>query len=289
MIKTIAIDMDGTLLNSGQRVSEENKQAIKQAQESGVEVLIATGRSYQEARFALDETGILCPIISVNGAAVFTPAGQIAASHPMSVQSVRRAAGFLEDEGIYFEVYTNEGLYSKNYEMAVSALVDIFISANPKADPDLVKKNAESRLKMGYVKSVSRFEEIFDNPDMEFYKLLCFSLNEEKLEKASTWCSGLQGITVTSSGRENIEISSIEAQKGLALEKYVQQKNGSMKETMAIGDNFNDVSMFKKAGLSVAMGNAPQEIQQLCDEVTATNNENGVAQAILKVLNGRGM
>lgn len=78
MIKTIAIDMDGTLLNKMQKVSEENKHAIQRAQSEGVEVIIATGRSYVEARFALDEAGIVCPVICVNGAALFTEDGKIA-------------------------------------------------------------------------------------------------------------------------------------------------------------------------------------------------------------------
>ena len=83
MIKTIAIDMDGTLLNKMQTVSEENKSAIHKAQEEGIEVIIATGRSFEEARYALDKTGLECPIICVNGAALFTQEGKVAASHPM--------------------------------------------------------------------------------------------------------------------------------------------------------------------------------------------------------------
>ena len=70
MIKCIASDMDGTLLNSNQLISEENKEAIVKAQAQGIEFVVATGRSYQEATYVLDEAGITCPVICANGAEV---------------------------------------------------------------------------------------------------------------------------------------------------------------------------------------------------------------------------
>ncbi len=68
MIKCVATDMDGTLLDAKMQVSQENKKAIEAAQAQGVEVVVATGRSYFEARFALDEADIHCPVICINGA-----------------------------------------------------------------------------------------------------------------------------------------------------------------------------------------------------------------------------
>ncbi|MEY8735196.1 Cof-type HAD-IIB family hydrolase [Peribacillus frigoritolerans] len=283
MIKTIAIDMDGTLLNKMQKVSEENKQAIQRAQSEGVEVIIATGRSYVEARFALDEAGIVCPVICVNGAALFTEEGKIAASNPMSAATAKMVAGFLEEQGIYFEIYTSQGIYSKDYENAITVLVDVFVTANPDIDPESMRKYAEQRLQLGQVTSISDYSELFSRSNEEYYKILSFSKDLTLLNQIASKLEG-QGVTVTSSGRENVEIMSESAQKGTALETYVSGKSCSMQETMAIGDNYNDVSMFERVGLSVAMGNAPLEIKNLCDEVTGKNDESGVAEAILKVL-----
>ncbi|MFD9626197.1 Cof-type HAD-IIB family hydrolase [Peribacillus muralis] len=284
MIKTIAIDMDGTLLNKMQKVTEENKQAIQKAQTEGVEVIIATGRSYVEARFALDEAGIDCPVISVNGAAVFTEDGKIATSNPMSAVTAKMVAEFLEEHGIYFEIYTSQGIYSKDYENAISVLVDIFVTANPELGPERMRKFAEERLQLGQVTSISDYSELFSRSNVEYYKILSFSKDVQLLNQVASELNGQGEVTVTSSGRENVEIMSTAAQKGTALETYVKEKSGSMQETMAIGDNYNDVSMFERVGLSVAMGNAPLDIQKLCDEVTGKNDESGVAQAILKVL-----
>ncbi|CAH0242467.1 Phosphatase YwpJ [Peribacillus sp. Bi96] len=284
MIKTIAIDMDGTLLNKVQKVSEANKDAIQRAQREGVEVIIATGRSYVEARFALDEAGIVCPVISVNGAALFTEDGKIATSNPMSVGTASMVAKLLEERGVYFEIYTSQGIYSKNYENAISALVDVFVTANPDVDPERMRKFAEERLQLGQVTSISDYSELFSHSNVEYYKILSFSKDLSLLNQISSELNEEDGITVTSSGRENVEIMSGAAQKGTALETYVNEKSGSMQETMAIGDNYNDVSMFERVGLSVAMGNAPLDIQKMCDEVTGKNDESGVAEAILKVL-----
>ncbi|WP_407408121.1 Cof-type HAD-IIB family hydrolase [Peribacillus sp.] len=284
MIKTIAIDMDGTLLNKMQTVSEENKSAIHKAQEEGIEVIIATGRSFEEARYALDKVGLECPIICVNGAALFTQEGKVAASHPMPIASVKNAAEWLEERGIYFEIYTSKGIFSKNYETAIDALVDVMVTANQDIDPSQIRKYAEARLQLGHVTSFADYAELFDQAELELYKILGFSTDLQVLDQAASRFKMDEGTAVTSSGRENVEITSKHAQKGIVLEKYVNEKEGSMQETMAIGDNYNDISMFERVGLSVAMGNAPTDIQNLCDEVTGTNEEHGVAKAILKVL-----
>ncbi|WP_352924382.1 Cof-type HAD-IIB family hydrolase [Peribacillus simplex] len=256
---------------------------MQKAQSEGVEVIIATGRSYVEARFALDEAGIVCPVICVNGAALFTEDGNIAASNPMPAATAKMVAEFLEEQGIYFEIYTSQGIYSKDYENAISVLVDVFVTANPDIDPENMRKFAEQRLQLGQVTSISDYSELFSRSNEEYYKILSFSKDLNLLNEIASKLKG-HGVTVTSSGRENVEIMSETAQKGTTLETYVNGKSGSMQETMAIGDNYNDVSMFERVGLSVAMGNAPLEIKKLCDEVTGRNDESGVAEAILKVL-----
>ncbi|MGE8080322.1 Cof-type HAD-IIB family hydrolase [Peribacillus loiseleuriae] len=284
MIKTIATDMDGTLLNRVQKVSKENKDAIEAAQRQGIEVIVATGRSFEEARIALDEAKLNLPIIAANGAAVYTKDGQIVTSNPMSSEKGLETIEFLEKENLYFEVYTSNGVYSKNYEVSVAVLVDIILTANPDADPMKVRERAHDRLKMGLVKTITDYRELITMPDVAIHKMLVFSNDLTALGKAAEEIKQFKGLAVSSSGRENLEISSESAQKGIALKNYLDEKGESIKEAMAIGDNFNDVSMFERVGRSVAMGNAPLEIQRLCQFVTAKNDEHGVAKAIQEVL-----
>lgn len=284
MIKCIAIDMDGTLLNSKQRISAQNKEAIVKAQEQGIEVVIATGRSYIEAMHVIKETELVCPIISINGAVVMDKQGQKIVSNPLDTEGVKQAIDVLEIQEIYYEIYTSDGVYSNDKDRSIATIVDVFCSANPQLDPLEVTKMARKRFQMGHVKVVENYSQLLDDSNLEFYKLLVFSSDLERLGEAGGRLKRIEGLVISSSGRENLEINSIDAQKGVALEKFVQDKGITLSETMALGDNFNDVSMFEKVGLAVAMGNAPSEIQKLCHEITDTNEENGVAKAILKVI-----
>lgn len=103
MIKCVAIDMDGTLLTKDHEITEENMTAIKAAQDKGVEVVIATGRSYPEAIYLLKEAGINCPVICANGAEVRSPEGEIVADNPLKKEIAKDALKVLSDSNIYVE------------------------------------------------------------------------------------------------------------------------------------------------------------------------------------------
>lgn len=284
MIKCIASDMDGTLLTATQKITPENLEAIKAAQEKGVEVVIATGRSYFEASFVLDEAGISCPIICANGAEVRAPDGKVVSSSPLDKVLAKKAAYILVQNNVYFEVYTNQGTYTIDEDRGVSIIVDIFLSGNPEADIDEVTKAAEERFIKGLVHKVNSYDELFNSDEHQIYKLLAFSFEPDFLVSAKEDLLKLEGMAVSSSGDENLELTSVNAQKGIALEAFVKEKGISLLETMAIGDNYNDLSMFKRAGRSVAMGNADDIIKAQCDVVTSANEESGVAKAIWEVL-----
>lgn len=284
MIKCIAIDMDGTLLTAGQTVTEENVTAIKKAQEKGIEVVIATGRSYQEASFVLNQYGLKCPVICVNGAEIRSNEGKIIDSNPLSKSAAQKAAAALDENNVYFEVYTNKGTYTKDTDKAISIIADIFQTANPDTPIEKIHKAAEDRLDQGFVKKIDDYEKLFTNDEHDLYKLLAFSTDPIRLEAAMQSLEKIEGLAVSSSGYENLEITDKNAQKGIALKKFVEERGISLQETMAIGDNYNDLSMFQLVGRSVAMGNADENIKAQCHFVTATNEESGVGKAIFDVL-----
>lgn len=286
MIKCIATDMDGTLLTATQEITPENRDAILQAKAEGVEVVVATGRSYQEAIFVLEEAGLKLPMICVNGAEVRSNDGEIVSSSPLSKQVSRQAALRLVESGVYFEVYTNEGTFTEDEDKAISIIVDIFSTANPEVPLEKIAEAAEERLHKGLVRKIDRYDQLFEEDQYEIYKLLAFSLDPEKLETANASLKEIEGLAISSSGSENIEITSVDAQKGVALEKFVLSRGIRLEDTMALGDNFNDVSMLKIVGKPVAMGNAVEEVKALCGEVTLTNEESGVGRAIVAVLEG---
>lgn len=284
MIKCIATDMDGTLLTATQQITPENREAILKAKEKGVEVVVATGRSYQEAKFVLEEAGLKLPMICVNGAEVRSVEGEIVSSSPLNKDQARQAALRLVENGVYFEVYTNKGTFTEDEDKAISIIVDIFSTANPEVPIEKIAQAAEERLHKGLVRTIEHYDKLFEDGQYEIYKLLAFSLDDEKLAAANVALKEIEGLAISSSGSENIEVTSKEAQKGIALEKFVASRGITMEDTMALGDNFNDASMLERVGKPVAMGNAVDQIKGLCGEVTLTNEESGVGVAIIKVL-----
>ncbi len=284
MIKCIAIDMDGTLLNNNHVVSEDNVNALKIAQKNGVEVVIATGRSYAEAKPVLEEAGIECPIICVNGAEVRSLEGKVVATNPLKNEQVQELAKVLDKYEIYFELYTQNGTFSKDYDKAIATIMDIFMSGNQKSEYEKVLKAAKERMEDGRIKLVDSFDHILNNEETVVYKLLAFSLESDKLEAARAKLVEMGNVAVSSSGKDNLEITNIEAQKGIALTVFTSERGISMKDTMALGDNYNDVSMFERVGRAVAMGNALDGVKAKAHLETDTNINSGVAKAVLEVL-----
>ena len=115
---------------------------------------------------------------------------------------------------------------------------------------------------------------------------MAFSMNPEKLQLGRETFSSRTDVAMVVSFEHNFEMQHPDVSKGNALTKLAEHLNIPMKDTVAIGDNFNDVSMLKMAGLGIAMGNAEPEILAMAQSITRTNVEHGVAHAIHKLLEG---
>ncbi|MGS2777327.1 Cof-type HAD-IIB family hydrolase [Robertmurraya sp. GLU-23] len=283
MIKCIASDMDGTLLNSKQEVSEKNREAIQKALNSGVEVVIATGRSYEEAISVLQESGLQLPIICANGAEIRTKEGEVVKAHPLDHKIAKQAADVLNQFGIYYEIYTSEGTYTVDYDKGVDIIIDIFTTANPELSRELVEEEAQHRYEKGLIHMVDSYEPIL-NGEKTIYKLLVFHKDHSFLDEVEEKLKQIDHLEVTSSAFGNLELMNTQAQKGIALAEFVEEKGISLQDTMALGDNYNDLSMFRVVGRSVAMGNANDDIKEQCTYVTLRNDESGVGEAILQAL-----
>jgi len=140
------------------------------------------------------------------------------------------------------------------------------------------------RVEQGYIRQVDSYNELINQRGNEIYKVFGTSFNRTNLDKARQELQLLPGLAISSSGAGNLEITDINAQKGIAVETYAKSKGISMKDVMVIGDNYNDLSMMVRAGHSVAMGNAPAAIKVACTEITTTNEHDGVGLAIEAIL-----
>ncbi|MFD1706052.1 Cof-type HAD-IIB family hydrolase [Siminovitchia sediminis] len=284
LIKCIATDMDGTLLNASQEVSEENKLAIREARKQGIDFLVATGRSYHDLRYVLEKVDILCPAICLNGAEIRDEQGNIEFGIGLDEETASQVARILDHADIYYELYTSNGTYTTNYEKGVQAVMDIYRTANPSIEIAPLRERVEKRFKKRLIKVVDHLDGIFGAGDIVTYKFFGFSKDAALLNEMNIRFEQIKGITVTASGRQNIEITHAQAKKGNALKRYTEKRGIPLEQTMAIGDNYNDLSMLRLVGHSVAMGNAEKEIKDSCRYITGLNTKDGVAEIIYKIL-----
>ena len=131
------------------------------------------------------------------------------------------------------------------------------------------------------IKYVPDFKDLLKKPSFEAMKFVAFHPDGPKVfNHIRQEIKKIGDLIVTASSSTNIEINNIKAQKGIALMDYAKLQGYQPDEVMAIGDNLNDESMIRMAGIGVAMENAAPEIKEIANFITKTNNENGVAYAI---------
>lgn len=285
MIKCIATDMDGTLLNGKMEISMLNRQAIKEAQEKGIEVVIATGRLYEEARSILSQAGLDCPIISSNGAEVRQQDGSVISAVSFERKRAKTVVDLLNHEQIYMELYTNEGGYTIDVEKGIDMIVDLYLSEKFSVSEEDVRHVTRTRFTKGTINRLNHFAEVLEDDKQMVYKMIAFCLDKVFLAEVRAQLEQIDGIVVSSSGGNNLEITAKGAEKGIALQRFTKEKGIDLAETMAIGDHFNDLSMLRLVGRPVAMGNAEDAVKSVCTNVTTTNEEDGVGKAIYEAMN----
>lgn len=284
MIKLIAIDMDGTILSPELTIGEKSKQAILAAQSEGIEVVIATGRSYVEAFDPIKAAGLDLDFICLNGADIRDRSGKTLEATHLSKNDVPKITSVLETEMIDYQLFIGKDMYTKNTEGIVDIFVQLAEAAHQIPAIDKIRAEIIDRVQQGAIHEVDSFDPIIKQYPNEIFKVFGSSENDSKLDRARKSLKTLPNIAVSSSGAGNLEITSIHAQKGIAVGKYAKSKGISMEDVMVIGDSYNDLSMMKLAGHSVAMGNASADIKAACKTVTATNEHDGVGLAIEAIL-----
>ena len=284
MIKLIASDMDGTLLNDDHMISEENLKAIRKAQEMGRHFTIVTGRDYGAVKSYLEECNLKCECILSNGAEYRDVNGNVIESVYMNKDSVKIVFDILNDAGLCIQLMTNKGSYVTNKESDKKAIIDRFKLFNPKMNEEEVIEFVEKFHTERGMKYIDDVYEILES-NVEVLKIVTFDNDEklianlkEKLKKSTS------DLAVASTFSNDIEISDIEAQKGLILAKTIKKMGIDKSEVIVLGDSFNDYSMFTEFENSYAMENAIPEIKEVARYITASNDDNGVAQAIYKSL-----
>ncbi|HLQ98210.1 MAG TPA: Cof-type HAD-IIB family hydrolase [Candidatus Dormibacteraeota bacterium] len=283
-MKLIATDLDGTLLNELGKVSTENAQAIKNALDQGIQVVVATGRAYEAAYLPLQEVGLSLPIICLNGAMTYTKNKELLKHIPMERDALQRIQQRCSEENLYFEIFSQDLAHSVSKEDFKRVLKDIAETANPLVPAEELSERAERRFQEENVQITDDFEKLLKNKELNFYKVLAFSLDKDVLAKLASEFQEEPSVAVTASGDINIEFNHIDAQKGYAVEQFAKRLGIDMEDVMTLGDHFNDESMIRMAGRGVAMGNADDAIKEIATHTTKSNIEDGFAYAVEKML-----
>lgn len=260
-IKLIAIDLDDTLLHNDLTISERARTAIRKAVAKGVHVTLATGRMYRSALpFALD-LQLNLPLITYQGALVKYADGREVYHRPIPVQTARELVQFLLPYGYHVNIYIDDELYMEKNSPEGQRYVAIA----------RVPINMVENLPDALIKEPSKIVVIADSLD----------LDQLALDARRFFGSSLH---LTKSKPTFLEFAHVKATKGLALAHLASSLGISAGSVMAIGDSPNDLDMIEYAGWGVAMENAVPEVKEKARYVTRSNDDDGVAEAIEKLV-----
>jgi Cof subfamily protein (haloacid dehalogenase superfamily) len=262
-IKLVAIDLDGTLLDNDHRISSRAKKAIRNTRRKGIEVTLATGRMFASARPYAEELGINLPLITYQGALVkLAGNGRVLYQRNVPAHLAQRVVAMAKEYGYPINFYCDD------YVMIEKVTPEVL---------DYAEKHKVAVKEVGDLSKVSHISPI---------KLLVINEREEELNKFEGKCREIFGeqLHITKSMPEYLEFMHLEATKARGLEAVKSYLGVSDKEIMAIGDSYNDLEMLEYAGIAVVMGNAREEIKAVGDYITKSNDDEGVAEALERII-----
>ena len=267
MYKLIALDIDGTLLNSEKKITNEVFNSIQEAKKSGAKVVLSTGRPLPGVTPLLDELNLNDDgdyVICFNGAVV----------QEVKSKKILSNIEMCHDDFVLINNLAKEN----NTHVHINTPTNLII---PEETPS---KYTIHEATLNNIDIVSMNEEDI-NDDITFCKIMIID-EPEKLEEV------LENIpkdlfdkyTIVRSAPFFLEFLNKNANKGTALEALCNTINIPLSKSIAVGDEENDQHMIKMAGLGVAMGNATEHLKSIADYVTKSNDEDGVAYAIENIL-----
>lgn len=269
----LALDMDGTLLDSSSRVLPSSVAAIRAALDRGIIVFLATGKARPAAIRAMEAVGLAGEglVVSTSGPGVFLQGltafgrrGQLIAGGTLPMEVVRAAwefaathdvpvCGFLEEECVTHKMHPElEELHHRYYEPLAS---------------------------------VSSLDEVLQGPAL---RKLLFMTRPEVVDShlKPHWSQALEGVEAETMQAvpDMLEVVPSGWDKWRAIEHLLEDLSVPASDLVAIGDGGNDLGMVAGAGMGVAMGNAVPRVKAAAQLVVADNDSGGVAEAIERLL-----
>ena len=285
MIRLIASDMDGTLLNNDHDIDIETVEAIRKAEEAGIIFAISTGREYDSVKVLLDKHNIKAQCVLSNGAEYRDEDGNILDVINIKEESAKKIIEILDKNKMSARIFTEKGVFTTSTrDMALQEIIFRTMSFNPSLTEEEAREVAEN---LGFFTCLQFIDDLdkFFEEGVEVRKFVAFHSDIELIDKMKKVLGEIEGLAISSSFRDNIEITDINAQKGIILEKVATKMDIAREDVMILGDSFNDYSMFEIFEETVAMKNAIPEVKAIAKYITDSNDNLGVAKAIYNVIN----
>lgn len=275
-MKLIAIDLDGTLLNSQGTISSNNIQAIRQVMENYHIVAIATGRTHFGVRSLL-QSRLTLPVIASNGATIHAQEDSLIDETVLDRQTAKKIIGYLLEQHMYFEITTDQQLLIPSYgEQELKSELEQLKKKTPNLDENALWQKALNQFAQAGISLLNNLKTLLNSPT-PIYKILTFSYNPDLLLQTMTHFASDSSVRLTSSSSPVIEFISPKIDKGAGVLTLAHQYHIHREDIIVIGDNLNDLSMFQIAHTKVAMMNASSDLKKISTYITRSNNEDGVA------------
>ncbi|MCJ8010390.1 Cof-type HAD-IIB family hydrolase [Paenibacillus sp. KQZ6P-2] len=259
--KLIALDVDGTLLNDNHELSEQTMKTIQEVSRTGAEIVLCTGRGPQNSIPFMEQIGLTGYVISHNGAAtVDVETKEIVHQFAMDTKAIQPYMDYFREKRVHFDVNTAFNMYVDNVEGMAAEIRSMY----------------ENYLMLPL--DMPPLQE-FSEPIVKITAFAYADVLDQIYEETSKWTPKFNSLR---SGEYFLDLMHPDASKGNALKQLAERRGIRQEEVLAIGNYFNDITMLTFAGLGIAMDNSPQEVKAAANEVTASNNDDGVHEALLK-------
>lgn len=288
MYKLIAIDLDGTLLNSYGEITSKNREAIKYALDNGVEVVLASGRDPKTMEKISLELGIKNFLIAGNGASVYDiNQEKNIYENFVEVEKALRIIKICKENSIFFNVYTTQGIITEslNYNVKVFNNENSYKPNKKRTNIEIVKdiykyvENNEPNILKIIICDESRI--IFNNviekmKNIRDIEVLDVEHMSKKIIRIGTEEHQIEYFYT--------EVTNKDANKWTAIKFLLNELEINEDEVICIGDNMNDLKMIENSGVGIVMNNSALEKMNIYDYVTDDNNSDGVGNAIYKYI-----
>ena len=261
-IALVVSDVDGTLVTRDKTITDRAKRAVQRLKQAGIGFTIVSSRPTIGMKFLIEPLAITLPIGAFNGSSIVDPQLNPIEQHLIPVSAVTRSLEILNEFGVDIWLFTNDLWLTRNPDGEYVGHEKLAIRSDPTIVADFTPYLSAACKIVGASSDAALLQ---------------------RCEAAMQKALGAQATAVRSQ-TYYLDITPPGCDKGTFVQTMAKRQGISTDAVATIGDMQNDLAMFGKSGLSVAMGNATDDVKELATHVTTSNEDEGFAGAIEMIL-----